>query len=59
MITQQELEDMTGLIARRAVTLFASFDQDRIDATQDLVKAILKNYIIIKINKDETDIEKS
>ena len=53
MITQQELEDLTGLIARRAVTLFASFDQDRIDATQDLVKAVLKNYIIIKINKDE------
>ena len=53
MITQQELEDLTGLIARRAVTLYASFDQDRIDATQDLVKAILKDYVIIKIDKNE------
>lgn len=55
MITQQELEDLTGLIARRAVTLYDKFDQDRIDATKDLVKAILKNYVIIKIEKHEVD----
>ena len=53
MITQQELEDLTGLIARRVVTLYDKFDQDRIDATQDLVKAILKDYVIIKIDKNE------
>ena len=55
MITQQELEDLTGLIARKAAIHFRTSDQDAIDVTQDLVKAILKNYIIIKIKIDETN----
>ena len=53
MITQQEFEDLTGLIARKAGIHFLSSDQDRIEVTQDLVKAILKDYIIIKRKNDE------
>jgi sporulation protein YlmC with PRC-barrel domain len=53
MITQQELENLTGLIARKAAIHFRTSDQDAIEVTQDLVKAILKDYIIIKRKNDE------
>jgi hypothetical protein len=49
------MEDLTGLLARKAGIHFRSTDQDAIDVTQDLVKAILKDYVIIKIEKDEVD----
>lgn len=52
------MEELTGFLARKAGIHFRSTDQDAIDVTQDLVKAILKDYVIIKINKDEANIEK-
>jgi hypothetical protein len=53
------MEDLTGLLARKAGIHFRSTDQEAIEVTQDLVKAILKDYVIIKINTDETNITKS
>lgn len=53
------MEELTGQLARRAVTLFAIFDQERIDTIQDMVKAILKDYIIIKKDINGTNTTKS
>jgi hypothetical protein len=53
------MEELTGLIARKAGIHFRSTDQDAIDVTQDLVKAILKDYVIIKIDKNEINEAKS
>jgi hypothetical protein len=53
------MEDLTGLLARKAGIHFRSTDQEAIEVTQDLVKAILKDYVIIKIEKDEINIKKS
>jgi hypothetical protein len=53
------MEDLTGLLARKAGIHFRSTDQEAIEVTQDLVKAILKDYVIIKIEIDETNIKKS
>ena len=53
------MEDLTGLLARKAGIHFRSTDQEAIEVTQDLVKAILKDYVIIKIEKDETITTKS
>jgi hypothetical protein len=47
------------LIARKAAIHFLTSDQDKIDVTKDLVKAILKDYVIIKIEKDETNTRES
>jgi hypothetical protein len=47
------MEDLTGFLARKAGIHFRSTDQEAIEVTQDLIKAILKDYVIIKINKDE------
>ena len=52
------MEDLTGFLARKAGIHFRSTDQEAIDVTQDLIKAILKQYVIIKIETDETNIEK-
>jgi sporulation protein YlmC with PRC-barrel domain len=49
------MEDLTGLLARKAATHFRSTDQEAIEVTQDLVKAILKDYVIIKTEKNEVD----
>ena len=59
ILNQQELEDLSGLIARKAAIHFLTSDQDKIEVTKDLVKAILKNYVIIKIQKDETNTRES
>ena len=59
MITEQEMEEPTGQLARRAVTLFPIFHQERIDTIQDMVKAILKDYIIIKKDINGTNTTKS
>ena len=53
------MEDLTGLLARKAGIHFRSTDQEAIEVTQDLVKAILKDYVIIKIEKDEIITTKS
>jgi hypothetical protein len=53
ILTTQEMEDLTGFLARKAGIHFRSTDQEAIEVTQDLIKAILKDYVIIKINKDE------
>ena len=59
ILTTQEMEDLTGLLARKAGIHFRSTDQEAIEVTQDLVKAILKDYVIIKIEKDEIITTKS
>jgi hypothetical protein len=59
ILNQQELEDLSGLIARKAGIHFLTSDQDKIAVTKDLVKAILKDYVIIKIEKDETNTRES
>jgi hypothetical protein len=53
------MEELTGLIARKAGIHFRSTDQEAIEVTQDLVKAILKDYVIIKIEKNETNTRES
>jgi hypothetical protein len=59
ILNQQQMEELTGLIARKAGIHFRSTDQEAIEVTQDLVKAILKDYVIIKIEKDETNTTQS
>ena len=53
------MEELTGFLARKAGIHFRSSDQEAIEVTQDLIKAILKPYVIIKINKDEAIVTKS
>jgi len=47
------MEDLTGFLARKAGIHFRSTDQEAIEVTQDLIKAILKEYVIIKIENNE------
>jgi len=47
------MEDLTGFLARKAGIHFRSTDQEAIEVTQDLIKAILKEYVIIKIQNNE------
>jgi len=53
ILTTQEMEDLTGFLARKAGIHFRSTDQEAIEVTQDLIKAILKEYVIIKIQNNE------
>ena len=46
------------LIAHKITTLYETFNLGTVDIAEDMVKAILKDYVIIKINKDEVNIEK-
>jgi len=47
------MEELTGFLARKAGIHFRSTDQEAIEVTQDLIKAILKQYVIIKIENNE------
>ena len=47
------MEDLTGFLARKAGIHFRSTDQEAIEVTQDLIKAILKDYVIIKTENNE------
>ena len=57
-LTQQENNELMKLIAHKITTLYETFNLGTVDIAEDMVKAILKDYVIIKINKDEVNIEK-
>ena len=59
ILTTQEMEDLTGFLARKAGIHFRSTDQEAIEVTQDLIKAILKQYVIIKIENNEVNTTES
>ena len=57
-LTQQEKNELIALIAHKITTLYETYNLGPVDIAEDLIKAILKPYVIIKINKDEANIEK-
>ena len=57
-LTQQEKNELIALIAHKITTLYETYNLGTVDIAEDLIKAILKPYVIIKINKDEANIEK-
>ena len=59
ILTTQEMEELTGFLARKAGIRFRSTDQEAIEVTQDLIKAILKQYVIIKIENNEVNTTES
>jgi hypothetical protein len=57
-LTQQENNELMKLIAHKITTLYETYNLGTVDIAEDMVKAILKDYVIIQINKDEVNIEK-
>jgi len=57
-LTQQENNELIALIAHKITTLYETYNLGTVDIAEDMIKAILKQYVIIKIETDETNIEK-
>ncbi len=52
-LTQQEKSELMKLIAHKITTLYETFNLGTVDIAEDMIKAILKDYVIIKIEKNE------
>jgi len=47
------------MIAHKITTLYETYNLGTVDIAEDMIKAILRTYVIIKIETDETNTTKS
>jgi hypothetical protein len=52
-LTQQEKNELIALIAHKITTLYETYNLGTVDIAEDMIKAILKEYVIIKIENNE------